>query len=80
MHGRDQILTPVQTDRQTGRRKSMGVAGIGAWRSRNNSSGSLHDMRVVASLAALIAAALMIVAAAVYLGSRRQDELQAQGE
>ncbi|MEK0084400.1 ATP-binding protein [Benzoatithermus flavus] len=35
---------------------------------------------MVASLAALIAAALMIVAAAVYLGSRRQDELQAQGE
>ena len=44
---------------------------------------SLHrpeDVRIVGSLASLIAAALLIVAAAVYLGSVRQDALQRANE
>lgn len=39
-----------------------------------------EDARIVGSLAALIAAALVIVAAAVYLGSVRQDSLQRTNE
>ena len=39
-----------------------------------------EDARIVASLASLIAAALLIVAAAVYLGSVRQDTLQHDNE
>ena len=39
-----------------------------------------EDARIVASLAALIAAALLIVAATVYLGSVRQDTLQHANE
>jgi hypothetical protein len=39
-----------------------------------------EDARIVASLASLIVAALVIVAAAVYLGSVRQDALQHANE
>ena len=39
-----------------------------------------EDARIVGSLASLIAAALLIVAAAVYLGSVRQDALQRANE
>ena len=39
-----------------------------------------EDVRIVGSLASLIAAALLIVAAAVYLGSVRQDALQHANE
>jgi sensor domain CHASE-containing protein len=40
----------------------------------------VEDARVVASLAALIGAALLMVAGAVYLGSARQDSLQRSSE
>ena len=39
-----------------------------------------QDVRVIASLAALIAVALLILATAVYLGSIRQDALQLESE
>jgi PAS domain S-box-containing protein len=39
-----------------------------------------QDVRIIASLAALIAVALLLLAAAVYLGSIRQDALQLESE
>jgi hypothetical protein len=58
----------------------MSHAKIALHRSAAGFWGGHQDARVIGSLAALIAAALLMVAAAVYLGSLRQDRLQVASE
>jgi hypothetical protein len=58
----------------------MSHARIALHRAAAGFWGGRQDARVIGSLAALIAAALVMVAAAVYLGSLRQDRLQVASE
>jgi PAS domain S-box-containing protein len=58
----------------------MSHARAGLQRLAGIKLGRPQNASVVASLAALIAAALLILAAAVYLGARQQDDLQAHAE